>query len=121
MLSLSLLIDLPLCQAPYVLFLKHEYQHPNGQIPAYEWGFSEANPPVQAWAVWMIYQREKQEKKAGDFDWLELSFLKLMDNFSWWVNKIDRFGNNVFEGGFLGLDNISIIDRSKPLPGGGVF
>lgn len=115
------LIDLPYAKHHMWLFLKQEYQHPNGQIPAYEWGFSEANPPVQAWAVWMIYQKEKEEKKTGDIDWLQLCFLKLMDNFSWWVNKIDRFGNNVFEGGFLGLDNISIIDRSKPLPGGGFF
>ena len=115
------LIDLPYAKHHMMLFFKSVYQHPNGQIPAYEWGFSEANPPVQAWAVWMIYQKEKQDKKEGDFEWLELCFLKLMENFSWWVNKIDRFGNNVFEGGFLGLDNISIIDRSKPLPGGGYF
>ena len=115
------LIDIPYAKHLMLLFLKNQYQNPNGQIPAYEWGFSEANPPVQAWAIWRIYLREKQEKKQGDTDWLELCFLKLMENFSWWVNKIDRFGNNVFEGGFLGLDNISIIDRSKPLPGGGYF
>ncbi|MBS0605106.1 MAG: glucosidase [Verrucomicrobia bacterium] len=115
------LIDIPYAKHHMGLFLEHQYQHPNGQIPAYEWGFSEANPPVQAWAVWLIYQKEKQDKKKGDFDYLELSFLKLMDNFNWWVNKVDKLGNNVFEGGFLGLDNISIIDRSKPLPGGGFF
>lgn len=115
------IIDIPHAKHLIGLFLEHQYQHPNGQIPAYEWGFSEANPPVQAWAVWMIYQKEKQQKGQGDTDFLELSFLKLMDNFNWWVNKIDRFGNNVFEGGFLGLDNISIVDRSRPLSSGGFF
>jgi hypothetical protein len=115
------LIDIPYAKHLLGLFLEHQYQHPNGQIPAYEWGFSEANPPVQAWALWLIYQKEKQEKGKGDTDYLELNFLKLTDNFNWWVNKIDRFGNNVFEGGFLGLDNISIVDRSKPLPNGGFF
>ena len=115
------LVDMPYAKHHMGLFLEHQYQHPNGQIPAYEWGFSEANPPVQAWAVWFIYQKEKQEKKQGDLDFLELSFLKLMDNFNWWVNKVDHLGNNVFEGGFLGLDNISIVDRSKPLPNGGIF
>ncbi len=115
------LVDIPYAKHLMGLFLQHQYQHPNGQIPAYEWGFSEANPPVQAWAVWKIYQREKQAHKKADRDYLELAFLKLMDNFSWWVNRVDRFGNNVFEGGFLGLDNISIVDRSKQLSNGGFF
>lgn len=115
------LVDIPYAKHLISLFLEHQFQHPNGQVPAYEWGFSEANPPVQAWAVWMIYQKETQVNGAGDLQFLELNFLKLMDNFSWWVNKVDRFGNNVFEGGFLGLDNISIVDRSKQLPGGGFF
>jgi hypothetical protein len=115
------LIDMPYAKHHMLLFLKNQLQNSNGQIPAYEWGFSEANPPVQAWAIWRIYQKEKQEKKQGDTEWLEMCFLKLMQNFSWWVNKVDRLGNNVFEGGFLGLDNISIIDRSKPMPGGGYF
>lgn len=115
------LVDIPYAKHLMGLFLEHQYQHPNGQIPAYEWGFSEANPPVQAWAVWVIYQKEKQDTKKGNFDYLELNFLKLMDNFNWWVNKVDKLGNNVFEGGFLGLDNISVIDRSKPLPDGGFF
>ncbi len=115
------LVDMPYAKHLIGLFLEHQYQHPNGQVPAYEWGFSEANPPVQAWAVWQIYQKDKQDKKKGDLDFLEMNFLKLMANFNWWVNKVDRFGNNVFEGGFLGLDNISIIDRSKALPGGGYF
>lgn len=118
--SLSL-VDIPYAKHLIGLFLEHQYQHPNGQIPAYEWGFSEANPPVQAWAVWRIYQKDQKENGKGDADFLELSFLKLMDNFNWWVNKLDHLGNNVFEGGFLGLDNISIIDRSKPLPDGGFF
>lgn len=113
------LADLPFAKRQLSLFLHHEYQHPNGQIPAYEWAFSDANPPVQAWALWDIYQREKKVNKRGDLTFLEMNFLKLMQNFSWWVNKVDRVGNDVFEGGFLGLDNISIIDRSKPLPGGG--
>ena len=115
------LVDLPFAKYHMAVFLEHKYQHPNGQIPAYEWGFSEANPPIQAWAVWTIYQKEKKEKKFADSDFLEFCFLKLMDNFNWWVNKVDRLGNNVFEGGFLGLDNISILDRSKPLADGGYF
>jgi hypothetical protein len=115
------LTDLPFAKKQLKTFLLHFFQHPNGQIPAYEWGFSDTNPPVQAWALWMIYQREKRQTGSGDYDYLEFCFLKLMQNFSWWVNKVDRLGNNVFEGGFLGLDNISIIDRSKPLPGGGFF
>jgi hypothetical protein len=115
------LVDLPFAKYHMAVFLEHKYQHPNGQIPAYEWGFSEANPPVQAWAVWAIYQKEKKETKFADSDFLEFCFLKLMDNFNWWVNKVDHLGNNVFEGGFLGLDNISILDRSKPLADGGYF
>jgi hypothetical protein len=96
------------------MVMQMQYLHPNGQIPAYEWSFSDLNPPVQAWAAWTLY--EKQEKKDREF--LEVCFLKLIRNFGWWVNKIDRLGNNFFEGGFLGLDNISVIDRSKPLPNG---
>jgi hypothetical protein len=115
------LVDIPFAKYHMAIFFEHKYQHPNGQIPAYEWGFSEANPPVQAWAVWLIYQREKQEKQKADFDFLEFCFLKLMDNFNWWVNKVDHLGNNIFEGGFLGLDNISIIDRSKSFSKGGFF
>jgi hypothetical protein len=115
------LTDIPFAKKQLKVFLLHPFQHPNGQIPAYEWGFSDTNPPVQAWALWNIYQREKKSQGKGDHDYLEFCFLKLMQNFSWWVNKVDRLGNNVFEGGFLGLDNISIMDRSKPLPGGGFF
>ncbi len=115
------LVDIPFAKFHIAIFFEHKYQHPNGQVPAYEWSFSEANPPVQAWAVWKIYQREKKEKQTADFNFLEFCFLKLMDNFNWWVNKVDHLGNNVFEGGFLGLDNISIIDRSKPLSKGDYF
>ena len=92
-----------------------EYFHPSGQIPAYEWTFSDLNPPVQAWALWSLFQQN------NDLPFLEVCFLKLTRNFGWWVNQVDRLGNNFFEGGFLGLDNISIIDRSKPLPGGGLI
>ncbi|MBS0621315.1 MAG: glucosidase [Verrucomicrobia bacterium] len=110
------LIDLPFARRQLEIFIRHQYQHPNGQIPAYEWGFSEANPPVQAWALWQLHLRDPSDREH-----LELCFLKLMENYSWWINKVDRFGNNIFEGGFLGLDNISIVDRSKELPGGGFF
>ncbi|MBS0616293.1 MAG: glucosidase [Verrucomicrobia bacterium] len=109
------LVDLPFAKAQLGLFLKSRYQHPSGQIPAYEWNFSDTNPPVQAWALWHLYELDK------DVNFLEANFVKLMENFSWWVNRVDRLGNNIFEGGFLGLDNISVIDRSKPLPGGGFF
>lgn len=115
------LTDLPFAKKQLKTFLLHPFQHPNGQVPAYEWGFSDTNPPVQAWALWNIYEKEKSKEGKADHDYLEFCFLKLMQNFSWWVNKVDRLGNNVFEGGFLGLDNISIIDRSKPLPNGGFF
>ncbi len=115
------LIDLPLAKYQLKLFLKSEYQHPNGQVPAYEWGFSDTNPPVQAWALWHLYQKDKEVHGKEDREYLEFCFLKLMNNFGWWVNKVDKLGNNVFEGGFLGLDNVSIIDRSKQMPGGGYF
>lgn len=114
-------IDLPLAKQQLRLFLLNRYQHPNGQIPAYEWNFSDTNPPVQAWALFHLYRTEFEESGREDFDYLEYCFLTLMNNFSGWVNKVDRLGNNIFEGGFLGLDNISIVDRSVPLPGGGFF
>jgi len=99
------------------MLMQMEYFHPNGQIPAYEWSFSDLNPPVQAWALWTIYEKGGK----NDRPFLEVCFLKLIRNFGWWINKVDRLGNNFFEGGFLGLDNISVIDRSKPLPGGGLI
>lgn len=113
------LLDREFAKQQMFLLLTHLYQHPNGQIPAYEWGFSDLNPPVQAWAVWKLYQMEVKEKKTGDREFLETCFHKLTYNFAWWVNVVDKMGNNFFEGGFLGMDNISIIDRSHPLPGGG--
>jgi hypothetical protein len=101
------------------LMLRANYLHPSGQLPAYEWNFGDVNPPVHAWSTIFTYRLEKQRKGTGDVDWLERSFHKLLLNFTWWVNRKDRTGNNVFEGGFLGLDNIGVFDRSSPLPTGG--
>ncbi len=101
------------------LMLSSEYQHPNGQIPAYEWNFSDVNPPVHAWATIFSYFLEGARSGKEDQEWLERSFHKLLLNFNWWVNRKDRDGKNVFEGGFLGLDNIGVFDRSAPLPTGG--
>jgi Mannosylglycerate hydrolase MGH1-like glycoside hydrolase domain len=95
------------------------YLHPNGQMPAYEWNFSDVNPPVHAWATIFLYKLQKSEEGVGDREFLKSIFHKLILNFTWWVNRKDRFGKNVFEGGFLGLDNIGIFDRSAGLPGGG--
>ncbi len=94
------------------------YMHPNGQIPAYEWKFSDVNPPVEAWASWCVYQIEKEIYGRADTNFLERVFQKLLLNFTWWVNRKDQEGNNVFEGGFLGLDNIGLFDRSAELPSG---
>ena len=101
------------------LMLQGQYLHPNGQLPAYEWNFGDVNPPVHAWATGFTYAVEKVRGGQGDMDWLESSFQKLLLNFTWWVNRKDRSGNNIFEGGFLGLDNIGVFDRSAPLPTGG--
>jgi hypothetical protein len=101
------------------LMLRERYMHPNGQIPAYEWNFGDVNPPVHAWATIFTYRLEKMKKGEGDKEWLKSSFQKLLLNFTWWVNRKDRSGRNVFEGGFLGLDNIGVFDRSAPLPTGG--
>jgi hypothetical protein len=100
------------------LMLRGSYLHPNGQLPAYEWNFGDVNPPVHAWSTIFTYRLEKARGK-GDLDWLERSFHKLLLNFTWWVNRKDRTGKNAFEGGFLGLDNIGVFDRSAPLPTGG--
>ncbi|HUL79264.1 MAG TPA: glucosidase [Vicinamibacteria bacterium] len=100
------------------LMLRDRYLHPNGQIPAYEWNFGDVNPPVHAWSTIFTYRLEKARGKA-DIEWLERSFQKLLLNFTWWVNRKDRTGRNAFEGGFLGLDNIGVFDRSAPLPTGG--
>jgi len=101
------------------LMLSERYLHPNGQIPAYEWNFGDVNPPVHAWATAFTYRLEKAKKNEGDVEWLKSCFQKLLLNFTWWVNRKDRTGRNVFEGGFLGLDNIGVFDRSAPLPTGG--
>jgi hypothetical protein len=101
------------------LFLRSRYLHPNGQIPAYEWNFGDVNPPVHAWSTIYTYSTEKAQGGKGDLAWLERCFHKLLFNFNWWVNRKDRSGNNAFEGGFLGLDNIGVFDRSAPLPAGG--
>jgi len=101
------------------LFLRSRYLHPSGQIPAYEWNFGDVNPPVHAWSTIYTYLTEKAHRGEGDLAWLERCFHKLLFNFSWWVNRKDRSGNNAFEGGFLGLDNIGVFDRSAPLPTGG--
>ncbi|HKZ08028.1 MAG TPA: glucosidase [Methylomirabilota bacterium] len=101
------------------LMLREPYLHPSGQIPAYEWNFGDVNPPVHAWSTIFTYSLERARRGRGDLDWLERSFHKLLLNFTWWVNRKDRAGNNAFEGGFLGLDNIGVFDRSAPLPTGG--
>ena len=101
------------------LMLRERYLHPNGQIPAYEWNFGDVNPPVHAWSTIFTYRLERNQKGEGDTDWLKSNFQKLLLNFTWWVNRKDRTGRNVFEGGFLGLDNIGVFDRSAPLPTGG--
>jgi hypothetical protein len=99
--------------------LRERYMHPNGQMPAYEWNFGDVNPPVHAWSTIFIYRQEKAQRGVGDIKWLKACFQKLLLNFTWWVNRKDRQGRNVFEGGFLGLDNIGVFDRSAPLPTGG--
>src|SRR5205823_667885 len=101
------------------LMLRERYMHPNGQIPAYEWNFGDVNPPVHAWATMFTYTLEKAKTGQGDREWLKSSFQKLLLNFTWWVNRKDPDGRNVFQGGFLGLDNIGVFDRSAPLPTGG--
>jgi hypothetical protein len=112
-------VDTEFAKQQLELMLHPHYLHPSGQIPAYEWNFSDVNPPVHAWATMFLYMSEKGHRGEGDVEFLKRSFRKLMLNFTWWVNRKDRFGKNVFEGGFLGLDNIGVFDRSAPLPGGG--
>jgi hypothetical protein len=113
------LVDPDFAKQQLTLLLREWYMHPNGQIPAYEWQLGDVNPPVHAWAAYRVYQIERRTTGRGDRAFLESIFLKLMLNFTWWVNRKDTLGRNVFEGGFLGLDNIGVFDRSKPLPGGG--
>jgi hypothetical protein len=112
-------VDVDFAKEQLDLMLQEFFLHPSGQIPAYEWNFSDVNPPVHAWATLFLYRTEQALRGQGDIEFLKRSFSKLMLNFSWWVNRKDRFGKNVFEGGFLGLDNIGVFDRSAPLPTGG--
>jgi hypothetical protein len=115
------LVDAEFAKQQLMLLVREWYMHPNGQIPAYEWQLGDVNPPVHAWAAYRVYQIERRTTGRADREFLESVFLKLMLNFTWWVNRKDAAGRNVFEGGFLGLDNIGVFDRSKPLPGGGVL
>ncbi|WP_397458623.1 glucosidase [Pseudomonas asplenii] len=112
------LIDPGFAKQQLLLLVKDRFMHPNGQLPAYEWSFDDANPPVHAWACWQVYQREKQLTGSGDQDFLERVFHKLLLNFAWWVNRKDAEGRNLFQGGFLGLDNIALFNRSDDLPPG---
>jgi hypothetical protein len=112
-------VDLDFAKEQLDLMLQEFFLHPTGQIPAYEWNFSDVNPPVHAWATIFLYRTEQALRGEGDLEFLKRSFAKLILNFSWWVNRKDRFGKNLFEGGFLGLDNIGVFDRSAALPTGG--
>jgi hypothetical protein len=112
------LVDADFAKEQLSLLLREWYMHPNGQLPAYEWSFGDVNPPVHAWASLRVYQIDRRSRGFADRTFLETVFHKLMLNFTWWVNRKDASGNNVFEGGFLGLDNIGVFDRSTPLPGG---
>jgi hypothetical protein len=123
------LIDSEFAKSQLVLLTREWYMHPNGQLPAYEWNFGDVNPPVHAWATWRVFQIDRKKRRSesdkagdgdcGDLEFLERVFHKLMLNFNWWVNRKDAQGRNIFQGGFLGLDNIGVFDRSAPLPTGG--
>ncbi len=113
------LVDPDFAKEQLILLLREWYMHPNGQVPAYEWAFGDVNPPVHAWAAWRVYKIEKRIRGKGDRAFLERVFHKLLLNFTWWVNRKDADGMNIFQGGFLGLDNIGVFDRSAPLPTGG--
>ncbi|MGE0101663.1 MAG: glucosidase [Blastocatellales bacterium] len=113
------LIDPDFAKEQLILLLREWYMHPNGQLPAYEWAFGDVNPPVHAWAAWRVYKIEQKHHGRTDRQFLERVFHKLLLNFTWWVNRKDTQGNNIFEGGFLGLDNIGVFDRSAKLPTGG--
>jgi hypothetical protein len=113
------IVDPEFAKEQLILMLREWYMHPNGQIPAYEWAYGDVNPPVHAWAALRVYQIDKKQTGVGDRQFLARVFQKLLLNFNWWVNRKDSEGMNVFEGGFLGLDNIGVFDRSRPLPTGG--
>jgi mannosylglycerate hydrolase MGH1-like protein/glycosyl hydrolase family 63 len=115
------IVDADFAKSQLSLMLREWYMHPNGQLPAYEWAFGDVNPPVHAWAVWRVYRIEERRRGSGDLKFLESAFHKLLLNFTWWVNQKDADGLNVFEGGFLGLDNIGVFDRSSPLPVAGLI
>jgi hypothetical protein len=115
------LVDVDFAKEQIELLLRTRYIHPNGQIPAYEWNFGDVNPPVTAWAALWVYEREADIRGEGDREFLARVFERLLTNFTWWVNRKDPDGRNLFQGGFLGLDNIGIFDRSAPLPGGGTL
>jgi hypothetical protein len=118
-------VDAEFAKQQLVLLTREWYMHPNGQLPAYEWAFGDVNPPVHGWAAWRVFQidrkqrREKNHSDPGDLAFLERVYHKLLLNFTWWVNRKDAQGRNIFQGGFLGLDNIGVFDRSQPLPTGG--
>jgi hypothetical protein len=113
------LVDSEFAKEQLMLMVREWYMHPNGQLPAYEWALGDVNPPVHAWAAWRVYKIEQKRRGKGDRNFLERVFHKLLLNFTWWVNRKDTEGRNVFQGGFLGLDNIGVFDRSAPLPTGG--
>ena len=113
------LVDSEFAKDQLILLLREWYMHPNGQLPAYEWALDDVNPPVHAWAAWRVYKIEKRRRGVGDRQFLERVFHKLLINFTWWVNRKDAEGMNVFQGGFLGLDNIGVFDRNATLPTGG--
>jgi hypothetical protein len=113
------LVDSDFAKEQLILMLREWYMHPNGQLPAYEWAFGDVNPPVHAWAAWRVYKIEMKRRGVGDRKFLERVFHKLLLNFNWWVNRKDTEGRNVFQGGFLGMDNIGVFDRSAALPTGG--
>ena len=113
------LVDPDFAKEQLILLLREWYMHPNGQLPAYEWDLGGVNPPVHAWAAWRVYKIDKKRRGKGDREFLKRIFHKLMLNFTWWVNRKDAEGMNIFQGGFLGLDNIGVFDRSAPLPTGG--
>jgi hypothetical protein len=119
------MVDAEFAKAQLVLLTREWYMHPNGQLPAYEWAFHDVNPPVHAWATWRVFQMDRRQRREnnpedrGDLKFLERVFHKLLLNFTWWVNRKDTQGRNIFQGGFLGLDNIGVFDRSKPMPTGG--
>ena len=116
------LVDADFAKGQLILLTREWYMHPNGQLPAYEWAFGDVNPPVHAWAAWRVFEIDRERRgDAGDLAFLERVFHKLMLNFTWWVNRKDRADRNVFQGGFLGLDNVGAFDRSKPAPDGGTI